>query len=592
MHAKGCLPSGEGAWENFESDQGGSVATTSTVGAPGKRLLAAIVSLLALWTTTALAQAPRAQAPARPQAQPVKPQAQPQAPQPQTQSQPSQPPAAAKFEIRRYLVEGNTLLSQGELTRVLAPFAGKDRDFGDIQRALEALQDAYAKRGYNAVRVSVPEQDIRAGEVRLRVVEARIRRVRVQGNRFFDEKNVKAGLPSLKEGTAPNTRAIGKDAQLVNENPAKQVSVALQAADDPGQVDATVRVADEKPSRFSAYVDNTGTPNTGNYRFGLGYQNANLFNGDDVLSVQAITSPGHASDVKIFGAGYRVPIYRWGGVVDVLAGYSNVNSGTVQGLFNVSGSGNVFGLRYTQLLGRFETYEHRTSLGLDYRAYKNHVNLVDTSEELVPDITVRPVALAYLGRFSRAGQDLSFNVSYSRNIPGGSNGAQEDFDAQRPQAKAGYSLVREGVAFSQLLPADFIIRILANAQQTHDLLIPGEQFGMGGVDSVRGYYERETSNDHGWRASLEAYSPDFGSWFGQSWRARALVFTDAARGKDNSPPRDQTHPDNKLGSYGLGVRANQGKTLAFRLDAARVTQDAGTRLTGDTRVHFAAAISF
>src|SRR5437870_6478417 len=38
--------------------------------------------------------------------------------------------------------------------------------------------------------------DIRSGQVRLRVVEARIRRVRVEGNRFFDEKNVRAGLRS------------------------------------------------------------------------------------------------------------------------------------------------------------------------------------------------------------------------------------------------------------------------------------------------------------------------------------------------------------------------------------------------------------
>ena len=522
-------------------------------------LAAAIASLLVLWGSHAKAQAP----------------------------------SAPRFEIRRYVVEGNTLLTQSEVDGILKPFAGKNRDFGDIQRALEALQAAYGKRGYNAVRVSVPEQDIRAGEVRLKVIEARIGRVRVQGNRFFDEKNVRAGLPSLKEGSSPNIVAIGKDAQLANENPSKQVSVALQAADDPGQVDATVRVTDEKPWRISAYADNTGTPSTGNTRLGAGYQNANLFNGDDVLNFQAITSPGHASDVKIFGVGYRVPIYRWAGVVDALAGYSSVNSGTVQGLFNVSGSGDVFGLRYTQLLGRFETYEHRASLGLDYRAYKNDVTVVDAGGgTIVPDITVRPVSFSYMGRFSSVGRDLSFNVSYSRNIPGGKNGNQEDFDAQRPEARAKYSVIREGVAFSQLLPADFILRALANAQQTQDLLIPGEQFGMGGVDSVRGYYERETSSDVGWRASLEAYSPDFGQRLTSSWRMRALVFADAARGHDNSPPHDPAHPDNKLGSFGLGVRASQGKAFALRLDAARVTHDAGTRVKGDSRVHFAAAYSF
>ena len=567
------------------------MATTLTVGALGKRRLAAAFTLLALCTAGAIAQTPpaqrsqRAQPPAKPPAQ----QAQPQAIQPQTPVAPSQPPAPVRFEIQRYVVEGNTLLSQGDIDKILAPFSGKDRDFGDIQRALEVLQDAYGARGFSAVRVSVPEQDIRAGQVRLRVVEARLRQVRVQGNRFFDEKNVKSGMPSLKEGTSPNTRAIGMDAQLVNENPAKQVSVALQAADDPGQVDATIRVTDEKPTRISAYVDNTGTPNTGNYRLGAGFQHANLFNGDDVLNVQAITSPDHVSDVKIFGAGYRVPIYRWDGVVDVLAGYSNVNSGTVQGLFNVAGSGNVFGLRYTQLLGKIDNYEHRVSLGLDYRAYKNDVTFADTGTPLVPDVTVRPIALAYTGRYSRVGQDLSFNVSYSRNIPGGANGDQAAFDAQRTGATSSYSVVREGVAFSQLLPSDFIVRALANAQQSGDLLIPGEQFGMGGVDSVRGYYEREVANDIGWRASLEAYSPDFGSVIGTTWRARALIFTDAARGHDNSPERG---PSNKLGSFGLGARVNQGKFLAFRLDVARVTQDAGTRVAGDWKAHFAAAVSF
>src|SRR5882762_6832407 len=459
--------------------------------------------MLALCTSPTVAQAR-----VKPRPEPAKPS--PQPPAAPQQSAPQTPPVPPRFEIQRFLVEGNTLLKQSELDRILTPFSGKNRDFGDIQRALEALQDVYAGRGYNAVRVSVPEQDIRAGQVRLRVVEARIRRVRVQGNRFFDEKNVRAGLPSLKEDTSPNTRAIGQDAQLVNENPAKQVSVALQAADDPGQVDATVRVTDEKPDRISVFADNTGTRATGNLRTGLGYQNANLFNGDDVLSAQLITSPGHASDVKVFDAGYRVPVYGWGGVVDVLAGHSSVNSGTVQDLFSVSGKGNVFGLRYTQLLGRIDTYEHRAAFGLDYRAYKNNVTFVGTTESLVPDITVRPVSLTYSGRSSQVGRDLSFNLSYSRNIPGGSKGDQAAFDQPnlRDGASAKYSIWRAGAVVSQLLPLDFIMRAVANAQQTHDLLIPGEQFGMGGADSVRGYYERETASDVGRRFSLEGYGPD------------------------------------------------------------------------------------
>src|ERR1700741_4720715 len=68
-------------------------------------------------------------------------------------------PAAPRFEITRFALEGNTLLRQQEIDRALAPYVGKEKDFGDIQRALEALEQAYRDRGYAIVQVLLPEQD-------------------------------------------------------------------------------------------------------------------------------------------------------------------------------------------------------------------------------------------------------------------------------------------------------------------------------------------------------------------------------------------------------------------------------------------------
>src|SRR5438552_19164864 len=112
---------------------------------------------------------------------------------------------------------------------------------------------------------------------------------------------------------------------------------------------------------------------------------------------------------------------------------------------------------------------------------------------------------------------------------------------------------------------------------------------MGWANSLSGLADRETAIYVGRRCSLEVDGPDFGSCFVSTWRVRALVYYDAARGHDNVPERG---PENKLGSFGLGVRANQGKSFAFRLDVARVTQDAGTRLKGGYRAHGAVAYSF
>ena len=502
-------------------------------------------------------------------------------------AQPKPAPPAPRFEIRSFVVQGNTLLPKAEVERVVAPFTGAGKDFGSVQQALEALQEAYLARGYNAVRVSVPEQDLVGGQVRLQVVEARVRAVRVEQNLYFDEANVRASMPTLRAGEAPNTRRIGENVQLVNENPAKQVTVRLESTDQIGALDAVVRVNDAKPGRFTTFIDNTGEPQTGQLRAGFGYQHANLWNRDHVLSAQLVTSPTEASNVGIFGVGYRAPLYGWKSALDLIAGYSDVDSGTVQNLFTVSGKGSIFGARYTQILPRIEAYEQTVSLGLDYRAFDQHVALVGTSETLLPEITVRPLSLAYTGRHSRVGSDLSFSVAASRNIPGSGAAGKDAFEAQRPGADPSYTIVRAAATWSYILPRDYLLRTAGNLQYTGDLLVPGEQLGLGGADNVRGFYEREIAFDEGWRLSVELYTPDFGP---RDWRVRALTFVDGGRGTDNAPERNL---DDSIASAGLGLRVNRGRTLFLRADWGYVFNGStATREKGADRFHVALGYSF
>jgi len=79
------------------------------------------------------------------------------------------------------------LLSKTEIDAAVAPYVGKNKDFSDVQRALEAVEDAYAKRGYSAVRVLLPEQELEKGTVRFRVVESHFGKVTVKDNHFVSE---------------------------------------------------------------------------------------------------------------------------------------------------------------------------------------------------------------------------------------------------------------------------------------------------------------------------------------------------------------------------------------------------------------------
>ena len=82
--------------------------------------------------------------------------------------------AVPRFEIKQFRVEGNTLLDAARMEKLLAPFTGKDRDFGTVQEAIDALENAYRRLGYSTVAVALPEQEMESGIVRVKVTENRI----------------------------------------------------------------------------------------------------------------------------------------------------------------------------------------------------------------------------------------------------------------------------------------------------------------------------------------------------------------------------------------------------------------------------------
>ncbi len=521
----------------------------------------AVAALLVLWGLASFAQAPA-----------------------------TAPAPAPRFDINAFVIEGNTLFQLYELHAVVEPYTGKQKDFGDIQRALEALQAFYIARGYNAVRVLVPEQDIRAGRVRLQVIEARIRQVKVQGNRYFDNENVRSSLPALQESRAPNTREIGANVTLANENPIRQLRVVLESTPEVGQIDAVVRVTDDDPWRTTAFFENTGNGTTGHNRVGVGFLNANFAGADHVLNLQAITSPTQYDDVLILGAGYRIPLYRNNALLDFYGGYSDVNSGTLQDLFSVAGSGTILGGRYTQVLPRLGSYEQKVAVGLEWKAFENDVVLIGGSGTLVPDVTTVPFLLTYTGRDLEPGRDLSFFMAFAINNPYGDGDASaRAIDAARAGAPAGFRVVRVGFSYTRALREDNLFRVVLDGQYTRDPLIPGEQFGLGGVNNVRGFYERSTAHDVGHRVSFEMYGPEIGYQIAPDWKARILGFIDLGRGKDQAPER---LAESGLASVGIGGRATKGKHLSLRFDTALVKNGTANREEGELRTHFAVVYTF
>jgi hemolysin activation/secretion protein len=513
------------------------------------------------------------------------------------QAAPVEPVAPPKFEIQRYQLEGNTLLAPEKIDRVLAPYVGRNKDFGDVQRALEALQGAYQDAGFGGVEIRLPEQELERGEVRFVVIETRIARVMIEGNEHFSTANIRRSVPGLREGITPNSRDIADSVRLANENPSKQSTVLLRGGEREGEVDATIRVADIAPERWSVSLDNTGNTNTGRARLGLAYQHSNLFDRDHVFTGQIILSPTKIKEVNVYGVGYKIPLYGRGDSIEFVGGYSNVDSGTVQDLFLVSGQGAIYGVRYNQALPKWGDLEQKIIYGLDYRAYQNQVTPENAPDQLVPDITVHPISLTYTANYRVTGHDLSFYLNATQNIPGGNDGRDEDFKDQGARflvGAANYRLYRLGFNYVRVLKEDWQFRANFSAQHTNDALVAPEQFGIGGADNIRGFGERYVSNDRGYRTTVEIYTPDVAKGVGfNEGRLRFLAFYDTGGVRRNyATPDEQEHAH--LDSAGVGLRLSHKTYFTARFDVGHVFHDGTGFSPPDSRrninkFHFSAA---
>ena len=506
--------------------------------------------------------------------------------------------------IEHYAIEGNSLFPEQEVQAVVSPYLGAQQHFTDIQKALEALEEYYRSKGHGEVLVTIPEQELSNGTVRLQVIEPFLKSITVEYANpeledYFPQANILGSLPDLKLGQPLHTREVSRDTQLANENPAKQTEVVLRTTDAPGELDAGVKVNGVPSRKAFATVDNTGTDQTGEYRMGFGLQHANLWGLDHVATFNYMTPIDRPDHVNLFSGSYRIPLYGLGDSIDLMAAKSDVGNsttGTVAGPLQFSGSGNIYGANYNLLLPRWGEYTHRVVAGYSYREYNNTCSVgTFGSQACGPagnDITLMPFSLTYSGQFTQQVQSVSFYLTESHNVPGMTHGNQSDFNLVRPGglgvggAPANYTLFKGGFNYTALLIDDWQMRLGGNGQFSANPLLYVEQFSLAGNAMVRGFWEREATRDMGYVLNTEIYTPDISQLAGVGDSLRALAFFDYGKGRNNALA-GETQQSLALSSVGLGMRFGYKQSFQLKLDGAYVLEGATDHLPGDMRAHLA-----
>ena len=467
-------------------------------------------------------------------------------------------PAKPVFSIRGFDVSGDNPLPVGESTRILAPFLRSDASMETLQKATTALEEALKARGYALHRVVLPPQEV--GEtVRLNIVKFVLGKVSVEGLKDYSEANIRASLPELQEGTAPNFRTLAVQTAIANESAGKQVQIALKEAEAADQIDARVVVTESKPWNFALSLANTGSRATGRDRLTFSGSHANVLDLDHQFTGAYTTSLEKTSDVQQLGLNYKAPLYRLGGVAAASFTHSKVVGDF--GAFQSTGAGQTLGISYSQYLPPDGGYRSYLTLGLDDKRFDPSVI---SGVVIGQTRRSRPVSLGYTAKVESNTASWGYNTELVANTVKGSGNNLSAYQSEDPRiSTAAFKLLRANANYLAGFAQGWLYSVRTQLQYSPDALISGEQFGLGGASSIRGTSERPISGDRGLLATLEIMTPDVQPGL------RLFGFVDAGWLGNNNPNATNKPDHDRLASAGLGLRYTAG-TLGLSAEWGRI----------------------
>jgi len=474
-------------------------------------------------------------------------------------SVPSGGPAApgsetVKIEVSQILIDKSALLDQAAIDAIITPLEGRTVTLAELQQAVDAINALYAKAGQATARAILPPQTVKDGLVRIRLVEARVGDVRINGTEALDPAFI-AQRVQLEAGELLSVPVLESALVRFNRLHDTKLRAGVVAGKAFGTTDVEITAAEPQRAKFSLFFDNAGRDTVGETRGGLNARFANLAHRSDIMQFVATRTEGSES----YALSYSVPIASNDLRLELSASKGNIQ--IVDGPFeplDITGSSSDYtvGLTYPLIVtleqmwsayGRLSARESSSEFGgFTQEALNLRVLTLGVSGERQTDASAWYLdnALAF-GISGALGGDQSF--WYYR-------GSATRFDRLTERFQL---LTRGGLQFSdtRFLPAS-------------------ELYQIGGAYTVRGFSEGLLSGRNGYFMSAElrigrtleefqAADPNAPNFTG-------IVFLDHGGALPYRPGilKESTH-DDYLTSVGAGVLFDWNERITGRLVLAQ-----------------------
>lgn len=486
--------------------------------------------------------------------------------------------------VKEFEFEGNTLLPPADLRRAVSEDVGRSLTLFDIYEIADRLTALYVSRGYTLAVVYVPPQRIEGGKVRLEVIEGRVGKITIEGNRHYREASFLDYLVGVQPGDPYRGAALAESLKRLNELPGLSTRAVLRPGEELGTSEVVIQ-ATEKFFEGSSTLDNYGRKDVGEFRYGLsGTLNGPLL-AEDQLQVSGLVSEDALLTYGLVS--YNVPVDLDGTRVSLSYGEAEFE---VDGVAGLKGHNKSTRIKLTHPLLRAQSTRVNVGLGLSSTRGNADIDGVPVSgrtdlQLLEADAEV--LHAGFGGGTTQASLSLSSNFARARFAELNSDADEHGRDDQRLDAEL-------EVLHLQPLPRRLEALIHVAGAWSPDPLPDTQKFSLGGPGSVRGYPSSEVRGDRGVLGSVTLRRPftlgpvaAYGSVFADAGQVSSLDLPRRFRETAGSGGRAQS-----LSSAGLGFEGSYRKITgkldwAFPLDNHEASDGRDTsRLFGSLSVAF------
>jgi hemolysin activation/secretion protein len=468
-------------------------------------------------------------------------------------------------------------------------YIGENISVPVVQEIKESIQRMYREAGHHLSYVLTPDQYIADGVLTFIVKEGVVGTVDYTQTEWFSVDHYKRNIP-LKTGDVLDLDDLENNVAWVNRNPFQYTEIILAPGKNAGSSDVRFVTKERFPWQFYAGVDNTGTRYTDPIRLMAGYNLGNFFGTGDLFSFQFTASPDfHRFKSCLIDYTAYLP---WQHELNIYGSYGKIHPKISD--FHSEGKNAQASLRYMIPFKPFFTnFNHQLTWGLDYKWINS--NLFFLSDRTLPVITqastITQLMLGYRLDYDKNHTHVTFDIEcFGSPVQFLPHQADGDYQQLRPGSQTKYFYGKSALGVIYRFPEKMQLGFLLRGQGSTEALLPSEQFGLGGYDTVRGYEERAFNADNAVCFNGEFRTPPISFMDNRKDVFYFLGFVDAAYGRNYHSEAGVPAQQWLLG-VGPGVRYDIATNLTTRLDYGfQLHHIFGDHHAG--RVHFSLMVSY